>query len=485
MTPSPELRKLIDQLLAEGGLGKVETSRLEELLKAPAAMRYYTEVMAQEAMMAEALEGIEGTAKTPKIVRFPVKAATLAAAACVVFTLGFFSGRDNAESVLMPVKKHQSVQVTGLMGVEWGDAGAPQFTSGSVTAERVAFHTGLVELTYASGVRVTLEGPADFSVTDATSGNLASGKLVAYVPPGAEGFTVDYAQGKVVDLGTEFAMDVSGRQAEVGVFDGEIELHLPGDKPRSLFQDQAVIHREGLENRLRAVPLDREKFVRRMPARDFRWEVTSAGTRELEFDVSHLIWKPSDYRAIFKWMEGRDAIIIRNVELRRDGRAVSADTHTGVTGNLKLVSANVFGLDVKPGDFERGRWTLHVTVETYPRDDWASDRTVPVASVGLLQFEEGLVSTATASDFIGRWSYYNLGSQYVREFLPDGQVRLFVNGEERPAAFRGSYWEVSDGVLRVGVPSSPGVHERHALRDRNTLIFMSNPYGNATRVVDP
>jgi len=478
MTPSPELRKLIDQLLMEGGLGKVETSRLEVLLKDRDALRYYTEVMANESMMAEALEGIEGA---PKIVRFPVKAVALAAAACVVFGLGFFSGREKGTPAQMVETKRKHVQVTGLMGVEWGAAGAPEFTAGSVTAERVSFRSGLVELTYANGVRVTLEGPADFSVVNATSGSLADGKLVAYVPPGAEGFSVDYAKGKVVDLGTEFAMDVKGEKAEVGVFDGEIELHLPGDKPRSLFQDQAVIHHEGRENRLRAVPLDREKFVRRLPARDFRWEMTSAGSREVEFDVTHLIWKPSNYRAIFKWMEGRDAIVIRNVELRRDGKKVADDYHEGVTGMLRLVKDNVFNLDVERGDFARGRWTLHVTMDLYPRTEEAEEENRPVASVGLLLFEEGLVSTATAADFLGRWGYHHLGSYYVREFHPDGRLDLFVNGEPRPKAFEGLRWDVADGVLKIGVPAMKDVYERHALRDRNTLIFMSNHYGTATR----
>ncbi|HEY1122870.1 MAG TPA: hypothetical protein VGE67_14765, partial [Haloferula sp.] len=170
MTPSPELRKLIDRLLVEGGLGKVETSRLEELLKDRDALRYYTEVMAQESMMAEALEGIEGAEKT---IRFPVKAVALATAACVVFGLGFFSGRQKGTTPEVVEKKSQHVQVTGLMGVEWGAGGAPEFAAGSVMAERVAFRSGLVELTYANGVRVTLEGPADFSVTNATSGRLA------------------------------------------------------------------------------------------------------------------------------------------------------------------------------------------------------------------------------------------------------------------------------------------------------------------------
>lgn len=478
MTPKPELRKLIDRLLADGGLGKVETSRLEELLKDRDALRYYTEIMAQESMMVEALEGIEGTRKT---VRFPVKSLALAAAACVVFGLGFFSGREKAGPPRVVDRNGRHVQVTGLMGVEWGAGGAPEFVAGSVTAERVVFRSGLVELTYASGVRVTLEGPADFSVTNATSGNLADGKLVAYVPPGAEGFTVDYAKGKVVDLGTEFAMDVKGAKAEVGVFDGEIELHLPGEKPRALFKDQAVIHNGGIEKRLRAVPLDREKFVRRMPARDFRWEMTSPESREVEFDVTHLIWKPSNYRGIFKWMEGHDAIVIRKVELRRDGKPVTGDFHEGVTGNLLLVRDNVFNLDVKPEDFARGRWMLHVTMEAYPRSEDMVEDNLPVASLGLLQFEEGLVSTATAADFVGRWGYYHLGSYYVREFHSDGRLDLFLNGEARPQAFEGLRWEVVDGVLKIGVPTEKNVYERHVLRDRNTLIFMSNSYGNATR----
>ncbi len=477
--PTAELRGLVDRLLAEGGLGRVETSRLEELLKEPAALRYYAEVMAQESMMIEALEGIEGETKA---VRFPVKAAALAAAACVVFGLGFFAGREGGPEKPQAAEKRSGVQVTGLMGVEWDDDDAPEPAAGAVSAERVAFRSGLVELTYASGVRVTLEGPADFAVTDATSGNLASGKLVAYVPPGAEGFTVDYAGGKVVDLGTEFAMEVSGAKAEVGVFDGEIALHLPGDMPRSLFQDQAVIHEEGEEQRLRAVPLDREKFVRRMPARDFRWEITSHGPREVEFDVTHLIWKPSNYRAIFKWMEGRDAIVIRDVELRRDGEPVTGDFHEGVTGGLRLVRDNVFHLDLRSEDFERGRWTLHATMEMYPREESIAEKNPPVASLGLLQFEEGLVSTATAEDFIGRWSYHHLGGHYVREFHADGRLDLFVNGKLEPEAFPGFRWEVAGGVLKVGVPGRENVYERHVLRDRTTLVFVSNPYGNAIRL---
>lgn len=479
--PTPELRKLIDQLLAEGGLGRVETSRLEELLKDRDCLRYYTEIMSQEAMMAEALEGIEEP--QAKVTRFPRKAIALAAAACVIFGLGFFSGMWRPGMDRERAMKQPAVQVTGLMGVEWESGGVPNLGAGSVAAERVAFRSGLVELTYGNGVRVTLEGPADFSVASPTSGNLVSGKLVAYVPPGAEGFTVDYAKGKVVDLGTEFAMDVSADgKAELGVFDGEVELRLPGDKPRPLFQSQAVLHDTTAEHELRAIPLDRDKFVRRLPARDFRWALTSDTAQEIEFDVTHLLWKPSQYRAILKWVDGRDAIIVSDVELRLDGRPVASDPHEGATGALKLVRENIYRLNVDPGKFARGRWTLHATVKPYPRVDAMAAYKGPVESQGILQFEEGLVSKATKEDFIGRWGYHHLGARYVREFHADGTVLLTKDGAPYKEAFVDSHWEMDDGVLKVWIPDQ-NAFESHVLRDADTLIFTSNPYDNAGKLI--
>lgn len=479
--PTPELRKLIDRLLAEGGLGRVETSRLEELLKDKDALRYYSEVMSQEAMMAEALAGIE--VEEPKLLRFPVKAAAFAAAAAsVVFAVGFFAGRSADKPALVTAPKASAVQVTGLMGVEWEKAGAPVLISGGVAAERVAFRSGLVELTYGNGVRVTLEGPADYSVMSPTSGNLANGKLVAYVPPGAEGFSVDYAKGKVVDLGTEFAMDVSADgTTELGVFDGEVELHLPGEKPRPLFQSQAVLHDSTSERALRAIPLDREKFVRRLPARDFRWSVTSASEQEIEFDVTHLIWKPSQYRAIFKWVDGRDAILVSNVELRLNGVPIASDLHEGATGALKLVRDNLYRLNLDSEKFARGRWTLHATVKAYPRLDEMAGYTGPVESQGILQFEEGLVSKATEKDFIGRWGYHFLGKHFIREFHPDGSVSLTRDGAPYKDAFVGSTWEMEDGVLKVWIPDQQAF-ENHVLRDADTLIFTCNPYDNAGKM---
>ena len=316
--PTPELRELLDRLIDQGGLSRSELGRLEELMADPEVMSYCCEILLHESLMPDALATMETAladvhAGRPSAGRRLLQRATrllpLAAAAAVAFFAGlWFPGRQPPPPVARGVSSagpapKLDARVTGMMGVVWDDEATPCLSAGSVHAQRVAFKSGLVELTYASGVRVTLEGPADFTVADSTSGRISAGKLVAYVPKGAEGFTVDYGNGQVVDLGTEFAMELcAGGKMELGVFDGEVELHLPGDSPLLLNRSQAIVHDRHAEEPLRPVPFDRNKFIRELPNRDFAWSIHSSEPRQLELDVSHLIWKSAEYRAIFKWI---------------------------------------------------------------------------------------------------------------------------------------------------------------------------------------
>ena len=62
------------------------------------------------------------------------------------------------------------------------------------------------------------------------------------------------------------------------------------------------------------------------------WSIHGPDPVQLELDVSHLVFKSAEYRAIFKWRVGKDAVEIRDVELRHDGRLVAADPRRGQTG---------------------------------------------------------------------------------------------------------------------------------------------------------
>ncbi|MEY2879024.1 MAG: hypothetical protein RLZZ15_1404 [Verrucomicrobiota bacterium] len=82
--------------------------------------------------------------------------------------------------------------------------------------------SGLVELTYASGVVIVLESPARFDLRSATTLWLAEGNASARVPDNAVGFTVDTPSGSIVDLGTEFGVSAGAGSSEVHVFKGEV-----------------------------------------------------------------------------------------------------------------------------------------------------------------------------------------------------------------------------------------------------------------------
>jgi len=481
--PSPELRRLVDRLMEGEPLARTEMARLEDLLESPEALAYYLSITSQEGLMPEAVAAAETATPGAKRRRIlPFRQLIQAVAASVIFFIGWKIGTTGSSTrdQPAPVVESRPARITGLMGVEWNAGEEPDLLSRAATARRLSIRSGLVEVTYASGVRVTLEGPADFTVNDTTSGKLDAGKLVASVPKGAEGFRVDYAKGNVVDLGTEFAMDARNDGAmELGVLDGKVNLNLPGEAPRPLLVNQSIVHGGSGDEPVQAIPFDREKFVRRLPARDFRWDMTSFSPKTLEFDVSHLIWKGSRYRAIFKWIHGQDAIVVRDVALYCDDKLVVGDSHTGSTGILQHVHDNRYQLDLPPQEFRRGRWTIRATIE--PMERLSPNITGPVLSQGILQLEEGLVTTANPADFIGKWSYYALGRRYVREFHADGTVSLSVEGQAIPEAFEGSRWTVENGVLRATVPDQAAVEE-HVLRNPDTLIFTSRPYDNATRM---
>jgi hypothetical protein len=84
--------------------------------------------------------------------------------------------------------------------------------------------TGLAELTFARGAKVVVQGPAEFEVRSPSRGFLRRGRLLATVPPQAIGFTIETPKAEIVDLGTEFGVEVDDQQnAEVHVFKGVVE----------------------------------------------------------------------------------------------------------------------------------------------------------------------------------------------------------------------------------------------------------------------
>lgn len=81
---------------------------------------------------------------------------------------------------------------------------------------------GIVQVTFRRGAEVLIMAPADFTLSQDRL-LLRRGKLTARVPAPAKGFTVETPSATLIDLGTEFGVDVDpAANAEVHVFRGEV-----------------------------------------------------------------------------------------------------------------------------------------------------------------------------------------------------------------------------------------------------------------------
>jgi hypothetical protein len=114
-------------------------------------------------------------------------------------------------------------RITGLVDCKF-QAGQKELAFGQAipSGQRINLAQGLLQFTFDSGAKVVLQGPATFTPQSGMDAELALGKVSAVVPEPARGYTVTTPTAEIVDLGTEFGLDVEE--------DGSTELHvLEGD----------------------------------------------------------------------------------------------------------------------------------------------------------------------------------------------------------------------------------------------------------------
>ena len=144
--------------------------------------------------------------------------------------------------------------------------------------------SGLLEITLRSGARVIVEGPAKYRADGTNSSSLELGKLAAWVPSEAVGFSVKTPSATITDLGTEFGVVVDKRgDGDVTVFKGLVEVLLDASGGRSEEEASRLVLAEGQAVRViggRLVEPVADKaaphFVRAMPAEEESQEESAA-----------------------------------------------------------------------------------------------------------------------------------------------------------------------------------------------------------------
>jgi len=173
----------------------------------------------------------------------PIPLIVAAMAACLLIAVGFAWFRNGDHGGIAEVAQANEKIIATL--VQSSDArwdGASINEGSPLHAQTLSLRSGLVRLEFASGVEVTLRGPAEYQVIDVGRTRLLSGLLTAIVPPGAEGFQVDTPTAEVIDLGTVFGIeldDVGG--AKVSVFDGEVEVRPTSSPDKRLVQEGEAV----------------------------------------------------------------------------------------------------------------------------------------------------------------------------------------------------------------------------------------------------
>jgi hypothetical protein len=145
---------------------------------------------------------------------------------------------DDRPSSLSPSTVARLSRVVDCRWADDRDAPRPGDTFGPGRELHVA--AGVIELDFAVGVRSVVQGPARLDLLTPTKVFLYEGKISSEIlKPAARGFEVRTSKGSIVDLGTEFGVEVTSAQdVQVHVFRGEVTV----EEPRGLMRAEPAQH---------------------------------------------------------------------------------------------------------------------------------------------------------------------------------------------------------------------------------------------------
>ncbi len=163
-----------------------------------------------------------GFRRTPRGLMIPAMAAAVLALAAVAWLM-----LRGGPARTPPSVPHVAA-VTAVEDAAWDGAYSLRPGPGQgVSAGRLRFLSGRVTLAFLSGAVLAAEGPAEIDLLSPDRVSCRFGRLRVRAPRGSEGFTVSAPGYAVVDLGTEFGLDVPREgPSRLAVFEGKAELSL-------------------------------------------------------------------------------------------------------------------------------------------------------------------------------------------------------------------------------------------------------------------
>ena len=247
----PGLRAELDRLLSilvDDELSETEHARLEELLRGDEeCRRFYLEYvdlhvrLTHHPRLAALLEGSQESSAAspqptlalarsrPRWVSLMVTAALTLAASLVVQL--FISDPKPADpgtvGPLQAVAQSPAIvpsyvaTLSKNVACVW-EGDEPLRSGMRLLPGVIRLRSGTAELQFDGGAQLVLAGPVVLNVESVTSAEIVSGKVLFRSDDTAEPFDLHTPMARLVDYGTEYAVDVGTAGEEVHVFDGEV-----------------------------------------------------------------------------------------------------------------------------------------------------------------------------------------------------------------------------------------------------------------------
>jgi hypothetical protein len=184
-------------------------------------------------------------------------------------------------AALVPTNDYVATLITAT-DCRWDST---NLTAGSrLAAGKLRLEAGHAEIEFNDGATVHLDGPCQFDLASTGGGHVQSGKLWAIVPQRAAGFTITTPSATVVDLGTEFSVEVNDAGAtDVQVTKGNVELH-PGRQTSPNSTQPAIPLSAGAARRIE-INAAGEATVREIAQTPQRFSPATKSTRSIRLPV--------------------------------------------------------------------------------------------------------------------------------------------------------------------------------------------------------
>lgn len=274
MSLSPIQLETRIQELVEGVLDEAHWPELRtELMHSPEARALYAAHVRMHSVLERRVKGLKAVLAHESLVpveqlektrhRKTLHRAALAAAAALVIAASLMW------AVLL-TPSHPPIAFEATSGSRFtlshSEGGGARKGQELGIGSRLVLEQGALDLTFGSGVRSIVRGPADFTLTSENRLRLDEGIAWFRVPEKAVGFRVTTPELEATDLGTEFGVvSKPGEADKVHVFDGRVEVAArTGSKARQTLSAGRA-RKTTMVGTLAAIDTNADRFLTKLP----------------------------------------------------------------------------------------------------------------------------------------------------------------------------------------------------------------------------